>query len=179
MRGWRVYPAVLLTVALAGCGSGAEQPELAPPAEPRTIELGWVERSESPRFVYRVERVILRRDGWSAVVSVENRSNADYQIRRPHRPHGSLFGLVLLGTTNRKELQALTADLKKEPPFLEPDRIAPPLPGSLRSGMRWRGTLSGSTVLRRGTVVRVIFGRSQGDEKPRVITWVTDHAVRL
>jgi hypothetical protein len=57
MRGWRVYPAVLLTVALAGCSSGAEQPELAPPAEPRTIELGWVERFRAASFVFRVGRL--------------------------------------------------------------------------------------------------------------------------
>jgi hypothetical protein len=179
MTGARVYPAVLAVVALAGCGSGAERPELAPPAEPRTIELGWVERSKNPRLVYRVARLVLRPDGWSAEVSVRNATRDDFQIRRPHRARGSLFGLVLLETTSRKELRELTSDLREEPPFLEPDRISPPLPGSLRAGTTWRGKLSGSAVLRRGTVVRVIFGRFTRDRKPRVITWITDHAVRL
>ena len=171
--------ALLSLVALAGCGSEAGRPEFAPPAAPRTIELGWVERSKDPAFVYRVERIILRPDGWSADVSVQNATEDDFQIRRPHRPRGSLFGLVLLETTSREELRELTADLKEEPPFLEPDRISPPLPGSLRAGAGWRGTLSGSTVLRRGTVVRVIFGRFNRDRPPHNITWVTDHAVRL
>ena len=122
---------------------------------------------------------MLRPEGWSADVSVRNATRDDFQIRRAHRPRGSLFGLVLLETTSRKELRELTSEPRKEPPFLEPDRIAPPLPVSLRAGAAWQGTLSGSTVLRRGTVVRVIFGRFTRDRKPSVITWVTDHAVRL
>jgi hypothetical protein len=179
MRGARVYPWIVAAALLAGCGSEAEGPQLAPPAEPRTIELGWIERSDSPRFVYRVERLVVRRDGWSVDLAVENRTEDDFQIRRPHRPRGSLFGLVLLETMSRRELRELTADLREEPPFLEPDRISPPLPGSLRAGAAWRGSVSGSSVLRRGTVVRVIFGRFMRDRPPRVITWVTDHAVQL
>lgn len=179
MTGARVYPAVLLAVALAGCGSEAGGPELAPPAAPRTIELGWVERSRDPALVFRVERIVLRPAGWSADVSVQNTTEDDFQIRRPHRPRGSLVGLVLLETTSREELRELTADLREVPPFLEPDRISPPLPGSLRAGATWGGTLSGSTVLRRGTVLRVIFGRFSRDRAPQNITWVTDHAVRI
>lgn len=143
------------------------------------MTLGWVERSESPPFEYRVERIEVRDDGWSADVSVRNGSKDDFQIRRPHRPRGSLFGLVLFETTDREELVELTAGLRKEPPFLEPDRIEPPLPGSLRAGQAWRGTIRGSTVLRRGAVVRVIFGRFTRDRSPQVVTWVTNHAVRL
>lgn len=165
-------------VALAGCGSGAERPELAPPAEPRTIELGWVEHGTTPRFVYRVARLVLRPDGWSADVSVRNATRNDFGIgsRSQRAP---LFGLVLLETESRKELQELTSGLSKDPPFLAPDRIAPPLPVSLRAGTTWQGTLSGSTRLRRGTVVRVIFGRFARARKAGVTTWVTDHAVRL
>ena len=80
---------------------------------------------EDDKVLYRVDRLILRRDGWSADVAVENRSPRDFQIRRPHRPGGSLFGLVLLESESRKELSELTAGLRKEPPFLQPDRIAP------------------------------------------------------
>jgi hypothetical protein len=179
MAGARVYPYLFVAAALAGCASGAETAKLAPPAEPRTIELGWVERSNRPELVFRVERLVVRRDGWRADVSVRNATADDFQIRRPHRFPGSLFGLVLLETTSHEELRRLTADMRKEPPFLEPDRISPPLPVSFRAGATWHGSLSGSTVLRRGTVVRVIFGRFVRDREPRVITWVTDHAVRL
>jgi hypothetical protein len=179
MRGARVYPWIVLAGLLAGCGSDADGPRLAPLAEPRTIELGWVERSEDPRFVYRVERLVVGPEGWSVDLAVENTTGDDFQIRRPHRFPGSVFGLVLLETTDREELRELTAGHREEPPFLEPDRISPPLPVSFRAGATWRGTLSGPTALRRGTVVRVIFGRFVRDRKPMVITWVTDHAVRL
>jgi hypothetical protein len=177
MTGARVYPAVLAVVALAGCGSGAERPELAPPAEPRVIELGWVERGATPRFVYRVTRLVLRAEGWSADVSVRNATEDDYGIgsRSQRAP---LFGLVLLETESRKELQELTSDLTRDPPVLIPDRITPPLPDLLRARTTWRGSLAGSTRLRRGTVVRVIFGRFTRKAKPAT-TWVTDHAVRL
>lgn len=168
-----------MALAVAGCGSSAERPVLAPPAEPRTIELGWVERGAAPALVYRVERLTIRRDGWSADISVQNSGVDDVQIRRPHRAGKSLFGLVLLETSSRKELNDLTAGLRKEPPFLEAERIEPRLPISLGAGTTWRGRLSGSTVLRRGTVVRLIFGRFTSDRPTRNATWVTDHSVRL
>jgi hypothetical protein len=179
MKGARVYPWIVLAAAVGGCGSEAERPTLAAPAEARTIELGWVERSTRPAFVYRVERLVARAGGWTVEAEVENRSRADYQIVRPHYARGSKFGLVLLKTKSTDELNELTADLRREPPFLPPDRIEPPLPTSLRAGETWRGTLSGSTVLRQGAVVRVIFGRFRGDTQPAVFTWVTEHAVRL
>jgi hypothetical protein len=178
MTGARVYPAVLAAVVLAGCGSGADRPELAPPAEPRTIELDWVERGTSPRFIYRVTRLVLGPDGWSADVSVRNTTRDDFQIGTPSR-RAPLFGLVLLETGSRKELEELTAELTQDPPVLVPDRIAPPLPVSLRPGTSWRGTLSGSTRLRRGTVVRLIFGRFVRVRGRRTATWVTDHSIRL
>jgi hypothetical protein len=179
LRGARVYPWIALAALLAGCGSDGNAPRLAPPADPRTIELGWVERSTSPGLVYRVDRLVVEPDGWRVDLAVENRTADDFQIRRPHRFRGSVFGLVLLETTRREELRELTADHREEPPFLEPDRISPPLPVSLRAGAAWRGSLYGTSALRRGTVVRVIFGRFVRDRKPMVITWVTDHAVRL
>jgi hypothetical protein len=179
MRGARVYPWIVLAALVAGCGSDAGTPRLAPPAEPRTIELGWVEQSVDPKFVYRVDRLVVRPDGWRVDVAVENRTGDDFQIRRPHRFPGAVFGLVLLETTSRKELDELTAGSREEPPFLEPDRISPPLPVSFRAGATWRGSLSGASILRRGSVVRVIFGRFVRDRHPMVITWVTDHAVRL
>jgi hypothetical protein len=179
MAGARVYPPLLFTVLLVGCGAANEVRKPAPPARPRAFELHWVERAKEPSLVFRVDRIIVRTSGWSAEVSVANTSRDDLQIRRPHRFPGSLFGLVLLETTSAHELRGLTADLRKEPPFLEPDVISPPLPISLRAGTTWRGTLSGSTRLRSGAVVRVIFGRFVRDREPQVLTWVTNHAVRL
>jgi hypothetical protein len=117
MTGARVYPSILLVAALLGCGSEAEVQALAPPARPRTIELGWVERYPAARFVFRVKRLVIRRDGWAAAVSVTNRSPAVYSVDRPHRPGEARFGLVLLETTDPEELRELTADFRKTPPF--------------------------------------------------------------
>jgi len=133
--------------------------------------------------VFRVERLVITDGGWSAEVAVENRSAFDYSLQRPHRPRGqNMLGLVLLETAGKAELRKLTAGLRKAPPFLEPDRITPRPPPIFRAGQRWSGRLTGSAMLRRGSVVRILFGRFStiGRVKgPRALIWVTDHAVRL
>jgi hypothetical protein len=181
MTGWRVYPASLLAaVVVAGCGSGDESVRVASPAKPRALELGWVEQASASGLVFRAHRFVVNQRGWQLTASVANHAEADYTIDRPHRPGESMFGLVLLETATRKELRELTADYRKAPPFLEPDRIEPPLPRVLSAGTSWRGTMSGSTVLREGAVVRFLFGRfvrTRG--APGYLLWVTQHAVRL
>jgi hypothetical protein len=168
---------VAAAVALVGCGSLSDA---SPPAAPRTLELDWVENSPESGLTFRVDRLVVRRDGWQLTASVANRSSAGYAIRRPHRRGESMFGLVLLETAGNDEVRELTAGFRKAPPFLEPDRIEPPLPGVLTPGSSWRGTMSGSRALRNGAVVRVLFGRFErirGD--PGYFLWVTRHAVRL
>jgi hypothetical protein len=168
---------VAAAVALVGCGSGSVA---SPPAEPRTFELDWVEHSPESGLAFRIDRLVVRPGGWAVTASVANRSSAGYAIRRPHRPGESMFGLVLLETGSEDELRELTADFRKAPPFLEPDRIEPPLPSVLSPGSSWRGTMSGSRALRNGAAVRVLFGRferTHGD--PGYLLWVTRHAVRL
>jgi hypothetical protein len=172
----KAYWLVAAAVALVGCGSGSVE---SSPAEPRTFELDWVEDSPESGLAFRVDRLVVRPDGWEVTASVANRSSAGYAIRRPHRPGESMFGLVILQTGN-DELRELTADFRKAPPFLEPDRIEPPLPRVLSPGLSWRGTMSGSRALRKGAAVRVLFGRferTRGD--PGYLLWVTRHAVRL
>jgi hypothetical protein len=159
---------------------GGERAVLAAPAEPRTPELGWIERSTEAGLVFRVDRLAVRSNGWVATLSVTNRSSALYSIQRPHRPGESMFGLVLLRTADKRELRELTADFRKEPPFLEPDRFTPRLPLVLPPGSTWRGTMAGSRVPPRGSVVRVLFGRFlRARGQPRYVLWVTDHSVRL
>jgi hypothetical protein len=168
---------VAVTVALVGCGSGSVA---SAPAEPRTFELHWVEEWPESGLAFRVDRLVVRPDGWEVTASVANRSSAGYAIRWPHHPGQSMFGLVLLETGSGDEVREMTADFRKAPPFLEPDRIEPPLPSVLQPGSRWRGTLSGSRTLRTGATVRILFGRFdriRGD--PGYLLWVTRHAVRL
>jgi hypothetical protein len=178
-----VYPPLLLVVALAGCGSTAAR--LAPPAKPRTIELGWVERwgARGRGFVFRVDRIVVTRSGWRADVSVTNDSPADYRIQRPHFPGESIFGLVVLETADDRELRRLIARLGYLPPFLEHDWITPATPRTLRARTTWRGSMGARTVLREGSFARVVFGRfaryTRSEGLPRSFWWVTEHAVRL
>lgn len=181
MTGWRVYPAVTAAVALAGSGTGSgDNRGPGPPAEPRVLELGWIERSRESGLTFRVEQLVIRQDGWQLTASVANRASAAYLIQRSHRAGESMFGLVLLETPTRKEIRELTADFRKAPPFLEPTRIEPPLPRVLEARSGWRGTLSGSATLRQGSFVRVLFGRfARVRGTPRYLLWVANHAVRL
>jgi hypothetical protein len=181
MTGWRVYSRVavmaFVAIALAGC-SGIERPTLAPPAEPRSIELGWVERDASSRFTFRVERLTVGEDGWQAAIEVSNGSNSPYRLGR-----GSV-GLAVFDTTSRAEVLRLTDDLTRAPPILRPVRETPQPPGVLGPGASWASRIAGSEILRAGSVVRVSFG-PYSRVGVRDITggadvlWVTRHAVRL
>jgi hypothetical protein len=176
MRGARVYPWVVALVALAGCGS-PDRPSLAPPATPRTVELGWHEPFTAGQFVFEVERLVVEEDGWRAKVKVRNESTS------PYRFGGRRVALVLLETSSRDELTRLTDNLERAPPSLLPDRVAPRPPAVLGPGASWSGELRGSTVLGEGSVVRVLFGPfsrigARGRESSDVL-WVTDHSVRL
>jgi hypothetical protein len=191
MTGWRVYPArhagrrrahlrvsaFVSVLVLAGC-SGIERPTLAPPAEPRTIELGWVERDPSTSFTYRVERLSVGEDGWRAAIEVTNGSESAYRLGR-----GSV-GLVLLDTASRAEVQALSDDLTRAPPALTPTRSRPEPPPVLGPGAIWEAEIAGSEVLREGSVVRVLFGPysrvgARDVTASGTVLWITEHAVRL
>lgn len=178
MTGWRVYPALLALVAFLVAGCGPPGPELAPPAQPRTFDLGWVERDKTDMFTFRVDWLRVGDDGWSAKVSATNGSDTPFRIQE-----GSV-GLVLLDTATMAEVRRLTGDLEHTPPAMKPDRLRPPPPPVLGPGAVWSGTISRSEVLRQGSVVRVLFGpySSAGERFRSEATeffWVTDHWVRL
>jgi hypothetical protein len=169
---------LIAVLVLVGCGSGDEL-EVAAPAEQRVLELGWREQSDESGLVIRVDRLVVRRNGWEVTALVANRSSVDYMIRWPRHRGKSMFGLVLLESTARKELHELTAGFRKAPPFLVADRIEPPLPTVLWAGSRWQGTMSGSSALRKGSAVRILFGRFDSTSGPPGLLWITDHAVQL
>jgi hypothetical protein len=174
-----VYPPLLLGVALVlgGCGGSPEGPTLAPPATPRTIELGWVERHKNARFTFRVERLVVAEHGWRATVSVTNRSQIAYRLDQRS------VGLVLLETQTPAELRGLTDNMSHPPPALKPTRASPAPPPALGPGASWSATVSGPEELRDGSVVRVLFGPFSSIERFRGeaqdVLWVTDQAVRL
>lgn len=177
MTGWRVYPCLLLLVALAGC-SGIQRPTLAPPAEPKDVDLGWVERYAAGQFVFRVGRLAVGPDGWRANVAVTNNSTS------PYRMSPQSFGLVPLDTTSQAELRRLTEDSTRTPPALQPVRVTPAPPALLAPGATYRGTIQGSEVLRSGTVLRALFGPFTRPDARDVtegadVLWVTDHALQI
>jgi hypothetical protein len=178
MRGPRVYPGFLLVVALAlvGCG-GPDGPRLAPPAEPRAFDLGWVERHRDAGFTFRVERLVVAEDGWHVTFSVTNGSQL------PHRLDRRSVGLVLLDSAKRSELERLTDNLSHPPPALKPERVSAEPPPALGPGASWSATASGTEVLRAGSVVRVLFGPFASIERFRTevqdVLWITDHFARL
>ena len=164
-------------VVLAGC-SGIERPTLAPPAEPQTLVLDWVERDASTGFMFRVERLKVGDEGWRAEIEVTNGSQSAYRVGR-----GSV-GLVLLDTMSRAEVLRLSDDLSRAPPALRPDRATPEPPAVLGPGASWAATIAGSEVLRAGSVVRVLFGPysrlgARDVTVSATALWVTEHAVRL
>jgi hypothetical protein len=166
-----------LALVLGGC-SGIERSTLAPPAEPRTIELNWVERDRFTGFSYRVERLSVGDHGWRAAIGVTNGSKSAYRLGR-----GSV-GLVLLDTASQAEVRALTDDLTRAPPALTPTRVAPDPPPVLGPGAAWAAEITGSEVLREGSVVRVLFGPysrvgARDVTASGTVLWVTEHAVRL
>ena len=162
---------------VAGCGSNQPGPELAPPAKPRTYELGWVERYESAHFTFRVDQLVVAREGWRAQVSVKNNSKNAFRLAERSA------GLVLLDTRRRSEIRRLTGGFQHPPPALKPERISPEPPPVLGPGAFWNATISGGEVLRDGSIVRVLFGPFSSIERFRTeaedVQWVTDHAVRI
>jgi hypothetical protein len=177
MTGWRVYPCLLVLVALAGC-SGIQRPTLAPPAPAKDVDLGWVERYAAGQFTFRVGRIVVGPEGWQATVAVTNNSTSPYRIG----PQS--FGLVALDTTSQAEVKRLTENLTRAPPALQPVRVTPSPPPLLAPGATYRGTIQGTEVLRSGTVLRVLFGPFTRPDARDVtqaadVLWVTDHAVRI
>jgi hypothetical protein len=177
MTGWRVYPCLLLLVALAGC-SGIQRPVLPPPAEPQDLDLGWVEHYPAGQFTFRVGRLVVGPDGWQVTLAVTNNSAS------PYRVGPQSFGLVALDTASRAELERLTEDLTRTPPALRPDRLTPAPPPVLGPGATYRGSIAGSEVLRAGTVLRVLFGPftrlgSRDVTEGSDVLWVTDHSVKI
>jgi hypothetical protein len=177
MRGWRVYPGFLVVVALglAGCGDSPDGPSLAPPAEPESFDVGWVERHAG--FTFRVDRIAVAEDGWSVTFAITNRSNLAYRVDRRS------VGLVLLDSATDAEVRRLTGNLVHAPPALKPERVSIAPPPALGPGASWSATAFGTEVLRQGSVVRVLFGPLSSIERFRTevqdILWVTDHFVRL
>ncbi len=174
-------------LGLAGCGpTGSEatvSTSLAAP--PQTARLDWLEPfpAESPALVFGVTSFTVTSSGWSAEISVENRSDIGWKIVDRHAENELRFGLMLLPNDDAKEFDRLNRNL--ELPTIRPaERYKPALPVVLEQGQTWRGTISASGALAGGRWVRINFGpfASVGEPPkgtPGTVTWITDHAYHL
>src|SRR5687768_4441038 len=98
-----------LTVALAGCGTPAEErPRLAArPAEPQRVELDWRERypaSGLERLVFVVDSLEVTSRGWTAEIAVRNETDVTFDARPGSTQ--SRYGLMLFATGDLAELEA-------------------------------------------------------------------------
>jgi hypothetical protein len=80
------------------------------------------------------------------------------ELDRPHRPGSTLFGLLALRSSSRQELERALRSERYRAPFVA-DSFRPPLARDLPPGANWRGVFSGAGTVRRGSYVRVEFGR--------------------
>jgi hypothetical protein len=175
---------LLAALLLAGCGRADEQTFVpVHAAEPQHAELGWNEShpsAEGDRLVFQVAALEVTTAGWSAAVSVVNRTPYDFQIDTG--PADYAFGLMLFKTDDLGEVKAAN-EQGQLPPVRKATRIEPEPPHILRPGVTWTTTLSAPGALPNGRWVRVVFGtfRGLGDapsEFQRVV-WFTDHTHML
>jgi hypothetical protein len=175
---------LLAALLLAGCGAGDETtfvPRNA--AEPQHVELDWKEHHPSAvgsRLVFEVSALEVTTEGWSAAISVANRTPYNVQVDTGPSDYG--FGLMLFATGNLDEVEKAN-EQGQLPAVRRATTIEPRPPAVLRPGVTWSGTLSAPGSLANGSWVRVVFGtfRGLGDapvELQRVV-WFTDHAHRL
>jgi hypothetical protein len=144
-------------VLAPGCGGGGARLEWA---APQTLPLGGAEPCGPPEQTIRLDlrRLELELDRWSVSGSFVNASDAVVRIFRPHTDAGTSFGLMVLRTASRKEIERRAREGRIHVQLIA-DRFRPPLPRLVPPGEGWRGTFSGPGRLPRGRDVRVVLGR--------------------
>jgi len=174
-----------VAVAVAGCGASSTPVPATVKAPPQTARLGWEETYpvEEAALVFGVSSFTVTRNGWTADVSVENRSTVGWEIGDPRRAVERAFGVLLFPNNDLKELDR--RNRQGDLPAIRPaTSFTPVLPLVLRPGKTWRGTIAAPGALAGGLWVRLSFGTfvSVGEPpkgaQPQVV-WFTDHALEL
>ena len=176
-----------VATVVTGCGGGGSSTEVLPTvkAPPQTAELGWIENypADQPALVFGVQSFTVTQEGWRAEISVQNRSDVSWQVGDPVRSGELQFGVMLFPNDDLDELERRNGagDL---PAIRDATAYAPALPGVLRPGTTWRGTISAPGALAGGLWLRVSFGPfySEGDPPAGAqspVVWFTDHAYHL
>jgi len=187
-RGLLIAP--LLAAAaleLAGCATTGE-PTTVPPrlaAPPQAARLEWLEpyTVDAPALVFGVKAFAVTADGWSADISVENRSDVGWKIVDRSHEDELGFGVMLFPTGNQKDAERLNNSLSL-PTIRAATSYEPELPVVLEPGTTWQGTISAPGALAGGLWVRIAFGPfSSVGEPPKgvqsPVNWFTDHTYHL
>jgi hypothetical protein len=177
---------LILAAVLVMTGCGGAQPEPLGPAraaEPQQVALGWRESypPSGERLVFTVEKLVVSDEGWSADVSVTNKTRIAFDTGGDTA--ASTYGLMLFATGDLGELED-AAGANRLPAVRQARTIEPALPELLRPNETWSATLSAPGSLADGSWVRVSFGplRAEGDPPPEmepVVVWITDSAYRV
>ncbi len=179
--------AAVVTLSLAGCtatDSGTTVPtSIAAP--PQSAALDWSEPypATSPALVFGVTSFTVTAEGWTAHVSVENRSDVGYKIVDRHDEASLGFGVMLFPTGSQDDLDRLNKNLEL-PTLRAATHYEPALPIVLERGATWSGTISARGALAGGLWVRIAFGPfsavgavPKGTQSP--VNWITDHTYHL
>jgi hypothetical protein len=175
---------LLAALVVAGCG-GTEPAPIEPsrPAEPQQATLDWRESypSTGERLVFAVDTLRIDTSGWSAEVSVTNRTGISFEVGGDAAT--SAYGLMLFATGDLGEVED-AARANQLPAVRQARTIVPAPPDVLAPNQTWRAKLSAPGSLADGSWVRVSFGplRAVGDPPPDmepVVVWITDSAYRV
>jgi hypothetical protein len=175
----------LLAVMVAGCASSNPGVPATVKAPPQTARLAWEEPYpvDGAALVFGVSSFTVTRNGWTADVSVENKSPVGWEVGDPRRAAERAFGVLLFPNDDLDELDRRnrSGDL----PAIRPaTSYMPALPPVLLPGKTWRGTIAAPGALAGGLWVRLSFGTFASVGKPPEgaqpqVVWFTDHAHQL
>ena len=153
---------LLAALWLAGCG-GAEPEPRAPAraASPQQVELGWRESypASGPRLVFEVERLTVRKDGWSVDIAVTNSTRIAFVTGDPQLELA--YGLMLFATGDLAELEE-AASGGGLPPLRRANRVTPEPPEELAPGRDVAGDALGAGLARRGQLPPGLAGAVPG-----------------
>ena len=187
-RGLLIAPLLAAaTLGLAGCGTTGG-PATAPAklaAPPQAAKLEWLEpyTAKAPALVFGVTGFAVTANGWSASISVANRSDVGWKIVDRRHEDELGFGVMLFPTGDHKDAERLNNSLSL-PTLRAATAYRPALPVVLEPGTTWRGTMSAPGALAGGLWVRIAFGPfSSVGEPPKgvqsPVNWFTDHTYQL
>jgi hypothetical protein len=175
----------LVALAVAGCGSSHLAVPTTVKAPPQTARLAWEEPypANGAVLVFGVSSFTVTRDGWTADVSVENRSQVGWEVGDPRRAAERAFGVLLFPNDDLDELDRRNRN--GDLPAIRPaTSFRPALPPVLQPGKTWKGTIAAPGALAGGLWVRLSFGTFASVGKPPdgaqpQVVWFTDHAHQL